>query len=152
MLALRLLALAVTLAVHPQFASAQGRVTQTVRIRVALTVPRAAVLRSVVPAGVTLLADGRRQLTFDVTAGANCEWSLRVRRRAWWDRRAVDPIEVEREDGTWVPLGLSDDPVSVIERHPACNAETHTIRLRVTREAAEGLLDRLEFVVAPVER
>jgi hypothetical protein len=124
-----------------------------VRVRVSLTIPPATVLRSVEPAEVLLLPDGRRQVSFGVTVGANCRWSLSVRRRAWWDWRAVDPIDVEREDGSWVELATGGEPVVVIVSREACNAERHTIRLRVARDAEpDRVLGRVEFVVAPVQR
>jgi hypothetical protein len=143
------IAAAVVLGLLPQVAKAQRDTAQATQIRLVLAVPRAAVLRRAVPAGVTVLADGRRELTVDVTVGANCEWTLGVRRRAWWDRRALPPIEVQRENGDWIPLEAGEAPVPVIDRHPACDADTHVIRLRVPANATDGLLDRVEFVVAP---
>jgi hypothetical protein len=111
-----------------------------------------AVTRRIAPATVTRLPDGRHELSFAVTVAANCEWTLGVRRRGVWRARLTVPMEVQDAAGRWVPLGGTEAPIRVIPTHEPCGDDTHLVRLRVADSSAVRLLERVEFVVAPVAK
>ena len=140
------------LGLAPAGVAAQSQVTQTVRILVRTTIPEMAVVRRVTHGALQALPDGQREVAFAVTVAANCRWTLRVRRVRWWDRRPLDSIQVQREDGQWVPLLLDTSPVAVIRNHELCSGDTHDIRLRVRDAEAVRVFERVEFVVAPSSR
>lgn len=116
-----------------------------------LTIPSTAVTRRIVPAEVQRLPDGRHEISFAVTVTANCEWTLGVRRRGLWRTRLSVPMDVQDAEGRWVPIG-GDAPVRVIPSHEPCRDETHVVRLRVADSSAVALLERVEFVVAPLSK
>lgn len=136
----------------PRAVTAQAVGADTVRIRLALSIPATAMTRRIVPGEVEHLADGRHVISFGVTVTANCEWTLGVRRRGLWRRRLTVPMEVQDAGGQWVPIGGSEAPVRVIPSHGPCRDETHVVRLRVADSSAVALLERVEFVVAPLAK
>lgn len=139
-------------AVTPHATAAQAVGTDTVRIRLALSIPATAMTRRSVPGEVEHLADGRHVISFGVTVTANCEWTLGVRRRSLWRTRLSVPMEVQDAAGQWVPLGAAEEPVRVIPSHEPCRDDTHVVRLRVADSSAVALLERVEFVVAPLAK
>lgn len=139
-------------AVMPRALGAQFIGTDTVRVRLMLTIPSTAVTRRILPAEVQRLPDGRHEISFAVTVTANCEWTLGVRRRGLWRTRLSVPMDVQDAEGRWVPIGGTDAPVRVIPSHEPCRDETHVVRLRVADSSAVALLERVEFVVAPVAK
>lgn len=67
--------------------------------------------------------------------------------------RRVVPGDVEHlADGRWVPLGGTESPVRVIPSHGPIRDDTHVVRLRAADSSAVALLERVEFVVAPLAK
>lgn len=67
--------------------------------------------------------------------------------------RRVVPDDVEHlADGRWVPLDGTESPVRVIPSHGPIRDDTHVVRLRAADSSAVALLERVEFVVAPLAK
>jgi len=132
-------------------ATVVGPGSGSVTVRVAVSIPRTAFVRQIVPTTVTELPDGRREVAFNVVVTANCRWGLTVRPRTLVRATSVPPIEVRDHRGAWVPLSPDGDAVSVEPEHAPCTAEGVPVLLRMQSADHVQLLSRVRFDVTPLD-
>jgi len=132
-------------------ATVVGPGSGSVTVRVAVSIPRTAFVRQIVPTTVTELPDGRREVAFNVVVAANCRWELTVRPRPLVRASSLPPIEVRDYRGEWVPLSPDGGAVSVEQARAPCTADGVPVVLRMQSADHVALLSRVRFDVTPLD-